>query len=113
MPHFMIVLNLLNISWIKKMSIFEEYGAFKACQEEDMPDAGLEPVSTCLHPRLLVWCAATKQNITCFISDRFGSFDIRIRTAISGLKREVVGLFIVFMYCSSKTQLDLLLLLKH
>ena len=34
MPHFVIVLilyiNLLNFSWIKKMSIFEEYGAFKA-----------------------------------------------------------------------------------
>ena len=32
MPHFMIVLilyvNLLNLSWIKKMSIFEEYGTF-------------------------------------------------------------------------------------
>ena len=32
MPHFMIVLipyiNLSNLSWIKKMSIFEEYGAF-------------------------------------------------------------------------------------
>ena len=32
MPHFMIVLilyiNLLNLSWIKKVSIFEEYGAF-------------------------------------------------------------------------------------
>ena len=32
MSHFMIVLilyiNLLNLSWIKKMSIFEEYGAF-------------------------------------------------------------------------------------
>ena len=33
MPHFMIIfipyINLLNLSWIKKMSIFEEYGAFK------------------------------------------------------------------------------------
>ena len=33
MPHLMTVLvlyiNLLNLSWIKKMSIFEEYGAFK------------------------------------------------------------------------------------
>ena len=32
MPQFMIILipctNLLNLSWIKKMSIFEEYGAF-------------------------------------------------------------------------------------
>ena len=32
MPHFMNVLipyiNLLNLSWIKTMSIFEEYGAF-------------------------------------------------------------------------------------
>ena len=35
MPHFMIILipyiNLLNLSWIK-MSIFEEYGAFKIVQ---------------------------------------------------------------------------------
>ena len=34
MPYFMIVLisyiNLLILSWIKKMSIFEEYGAFNA-----------------------------------------------------------------------------------
>ena len=33
MPDFMIVLilyiNLLNVSWIKKCPIFEEYGAFK------------------------------------------------------------------------------------
>ena len=33
MPHFMFVLipyiNLLNLSWIKKKSIFDEYGAFK------------------------------------------------------------------------------------
>ena len=32
MPYFMIVfilyINLLNLSWIKKKSIFEEYGAF-------------------------------------------------------------------------------------
>ena len=33
MPQFMIIfipyINLLNLSWIKKMSIFEEYGPFK------------------------------------------------------------------------------------
>ena len=33
-PHFAIVLipsiNLLNLSWIKKMSIFDEYGAFNS-----------------------------------------------------------------------------------
>ena len=32
MPHFMILsipyINLLNLSWIKKKSVFEEYGAF-------------------------------------------------------------------------------------
>ena len=38
MPHFMIVLilyiNLSNLSWIKQMSIFEEYGSFKPMQRE-------------------------------------------------------------------------------
>ena len=35
MPHFMIVLilyiNILNLSWKKKMSSMEEYGAFNIC----------------------------------------------------------------------------------
>ena len=37
-PHFMVVLilyiNLLNLSWIKKKTIFEEYGAFN--EQNDM-----------------------------------------------------------------------------
>ena len=38
MPHFMMVYktpytNLLNLAWIKKMSIFEEYGAFNRTEQ--------------------------------------------------------------------------------
>ena len=38
MPHFMTVfilnIDLLNLSWIKKMSIFEEYGALNRSSSE-------------------------------------------------------------------------------
>ena len=54
MPHFMIVLipyiNLLNLSWIKKMSIFEEYGAFNSMVYSE--------IISCIRKMRVVWVNA-------------------------------------------------------
>ena len=45
MPNVMIALiayiNLLNLSWIKKMSIFEEYGVFNHLMSEKVVSVNL------------------------------------------------------------------------
>ena len=63
MPHFMIVLlpyiNLLNLSWIK-MSIFEEYEAFKGFRNYSKDFILLRQCSE--YPQNIVWCKTSRKH---------------------------------------------------